>query len=137
MLEKGGEPREPRENGFDLKRSWNLARRAAPSGGSRRRFRARAGSKEARAKGRRSQGLLVPTGSTPGRLPPVRQLDPQSLALVHVRGEGFAVAVLRRALAHVLQAGLVVHGRVHLLVARVEDLRSETVAQPAHVRNRR
>lgn len=51
---------------------------------------------------------------------------------MRVRGERFAVAVLAGALAHVLQAGLVVHGRVYLLVARVEDLRSQPVAQPAH-----
>ena len=62
----------------------------------------------------------------------MRQLNAQPLALVRVRGERLAVAVLGRALAHILQAGLVVHGRVHLLVAGVEDLRSQPVAQPVH-----
>ena len=60
----------------------------------------------------------------------MRQLNAQPLALVRVRGERLAVAVLGRALAHILQTRLVVHGRVHLLVASVEDLRSQPVAQP-------
>lgn len=58
------------------------------------------------------------------------QMHPQPLTLVDVGGERLAVTPARRALAHVHQAGLVVHRRVHLLVAGVEHLGPYAVAQP-------
>lgn len=61
------------------------------------------------------------------------QLDTESLAVVGVRHERLAVAVVARALAHVLQTRLVVHRRVDLAVARLEYLRPQTVAQPVSI----
>ena len=61
----------------------------------------------------------------------MRQLDAKSLALVNVSHERLAVTVLGRALAHVLKARLVVHGRIDFLVTGIEDLGSEAIAQPA------
>lgn len=74
---------------------------------------------------------MLPNSPTLGGLPPMWQLDTESLAFVHVRHEGFAEAMLGWALAHVLNAGLVVHHRVHLLVAGDKDLRLEPTAQSA------
>lgn len=74
---------------------------------------------------------LIPNGPTSRRLSPVRQIDTEPLALVHVRHEGLAIAVLGRALAHILEAGLVVHHRIHLLVAGIENLRPQPVAESA------
>ena len=103
--------------------SRGLARLSAPWRRGRRR---QEGGRQAPARGRR-----LPDGPAARRAPPVRQLDAQPLAVPRVRHEGLAVAVLARTLTHVLQAGLVVQRGVHLAVARLEDRRAESVAQPA------
>lgn len=73
----------------------------------------------------------VPDCPATRRLAPVGQLGAQSLAIVGVGHERLAVAMLARALAHVLQAGTVVHRRVHLAVAGLEDRGAQPITEPA------
>lgn len=72
----------------------------------------------------------VPDRPTTSRLAPMGQIYAQSLTVVSVRHERLAVAVVTRTLAHVLKTGLVVHSRVDLRVAGLEDGGAQPVAQP-------
>lgn len=57
------------------------------------------------------------------------QLNPEPLTLVNVRDERLAVTILRWTFAHILETRFVVHRGVHLFVAGVKDLRSQSIAQ--------